>query len=77
MYVEMACNCESSFTIESDGENNESLWTLAWRFANAHVGCGFVTFGDAPEGEREIYDSNNISQKKRSVEEEELSEDDE
>ena len=54
MYVEMACNCEASFTVDSDGDNNESLWTLAWRFANAHVHCGFVTFGDAPEGERDV-----------------------
>lgn len=76
MYVEMVCNCESSFTIDSDGENNDSLWTLAWRFANAHVSCGFVTFGDAPEGERETYASERIPPKKQAVEEE-PSEDDE
>lgn len=65
MYVEMSCNCEASFVIDSDGDNNESLWTLAWRFANAHISCGFVTFGDAPEGERETYASEHIHPKKQ------------
>ena len=51
MYVEMICNCEASFSIDSDGENSESVWHLTWRFANAHVRCGFVTLGASSEVE--------------------------
>jgi hypothetical protein len=50
MYVEMVCNCECSLTVEPDG-NYESAWALTWRFANAHVGCGFVTPNISPEEE--------------------------
>lgn len=54
MYVEMICTCEASFSIESDGENTDSVWHLAWRFCNAHVRCGFVTPGTSAEAEENL-----------------------
>lgn len=43
MYIEMTCSCTSSFSLDTEEEYVEHIWHLAWRFANAHVRCGYVT----------------------------------
>lgn len=52
MHVEMVCSCEGSLILETD-EDSESVWLLVFRFANAHVGCGYMTAGDVPGAEVE------------------------
>jgi hypothetical protein len=41
MFCEMVCTCEASLNIDS--ENEDGIWMLAWRFANSHAQCGYVT----------------------------------
>lgn len=42
MYVEMNCGrCESSFSL--DTEEEDPVWMLLARFANAHADCGYMT----------------------------------
>lgn len=53
MYIEMACSCEASLTMEVDDDNPDTVWHLAWRFASAHVICGYVTPGISSEVESE------------------------
>lgn len=48
MFVEMVCACEATFHIDSS-ENEESAWFLVFRFANAHVGCGYMTEAQSDE----------------------------
>jgi hypothetical protein len=52
MHVEMTCNCEATLILETE-ESTESVWLLVFRFANAHVSCGYMTTGEAPESEAE------------------------
>jgi hypothetical protein len=41
MFVEMVCGaCESSINIDSEEE--DAVWMVVHRFANAHAGCGFM-----------------------------------
>lgn len=47
--VELVCGtCGSLMSLE-DESSSESILSLAWRFANAHVDCGYVTPGTSPE----------------------------
>ena len=39
----MTCSCSSSFSLDTEEEYVEHIWHLAWRFANSHVRCGYVT----------------------------------
>lgn len=42
MYTELACgHCDSSLQVESEEE--DAVWLLIHRFANAHADCGFMT----------------------------------
>lgn len=42
MFVEMVCgSCESSINIDSEEE--DAVWMIVHRFANAHAGCGFMS----------------------------------
>lgn len=42
MYVEMNCGrCESFFHVDSEEE--DAVWLLTHRFANAHAECGFMS----------------------------------
>ena len=70
MYVELVCSCEASFSIDSDGDANETVWALTWRFANAHVECGFISPSKPAEEDNEIYKKRGLKAKKL-VEEEE------
>lgn len=50
MRAELECgNCGSRLELESYDEYDESIFSLLNRFANAHVGCGFVTSGISPD----------------------------
>lgn len=51
MYVEMQCTCEAGLTLDSDADTVDSVWALAFRFANAHVQCGYMTPGVSAESE--------------------------
>jgi hypothetical protein len=64
MYVEMSCNCDSAFSIDSDGEHNDHLWALIWRFGNAHIRCGFITSGEAAETENETFNKSTVKAKR-------------
>jgi hypothetical protein len=41
MYCEMICSCEATLHVES--ENDDGIWMMALRFANAHSKCGYMT----------------------------------
>ena len=49
MYVDLTCTCECTLQIDSTDEN--ALWALVYRFANAHgISCGYVSsFGSAEQ----------------------------
>jgi len=64
MYVEMVCNCSSSFSIDSEGDHNDHLWALIWRFGNAHIRCGFITSGEAAETEKETFNKAGVKPKR-------------
>lgn len=57
MYAEMTCKCDAHFSIESDEDNSESLWGLVWRFANAHISCGYITQSKPAEEDEYIVNS--------------------
>ena len=41
MFIEMVCGrCESSLNL--DAEEEDAVWMLVHRFANAHAECGFM-----------------------------------
>lgn len=42
MYIEMTCSCNSSFSLDTEEEYLDHIWHLSFRFANAHVRCGYV-----------------------------------
>lgn len=42
MSVEFVCSCEAAFNISTD-EDAQPVWYLAYRFADAHVSCGYMT----------------------------------
>lgn len=44
MFAELNCKCQSTLQLD-DEENIDSIWSLVWRFANAHADCGYVTGG--------------------------------
>lgn len=71
MYVEMVCNCTASFSIDSDGENNDALWVLVWRFGAAHIKCGFMTSGEASGLEQELFNDSSIKPKRNTKKKEE------
>lgn len=52
MHVELVCSCEGTLILDTE-EATESVWLLVFRFANAHVACGYMTASDAPESELE------------------------
>jgi hypothetical protein len=52
MHVEMICSCEGTLIMETE-DSTESVWLLVFRFANAHISCGYMTTGEAPESEAE------------------------
>jgi hypothetical protein len=71
MFVELVCNCDCSFSVDSgEIDNGEALWSLIWRFTNAHMRCGFVSYSDAPEGERDTYKDEALKPKRRAFKEE-------
>ena len=41
MYVNLECSCEAMLQIDSDWV--DSTWMMIYRFADAHVTCGFMT----------------------------------
>lgn len=54
--LEMVCGgCASYLSLISDDEGSTAILNLAYRFANAHVKCGYMTQGEvleeAPEQE--------------------------
>lgn len=71
MYVEMTCSCDSSFSFESDEESTDAVLALTFRFASAHVKCGFMTSGTSPEMENEPTVKKRIIKPKNVIKEEE------
>lgn len=53
MYVEMVCSCEATLHLDMGEEDGaiDSIWMLTYRFANAHIHCGYMTPGTSPEAE--------------------------
>lgn len=64
MFVEMVCTCEATFHIDST-ENEESAWFLVFRFANAHVSCGYMT--DARSDDDRVSEARPAKPKKRII----------
>jgi len=67
MYAELICHCGSLFNMDLTGVSDAELyvdqvWTLVWRFANAHIRCGFITSGASADKE-EFNSINQISVK--------------
>lgn len=50
MYAELMCGkCDSTFSV--DAEDEDPVWLLIMRFANAHAECGYMTpLGDENDG---------------------------
>lgn len=48
MFVQMVCSCESELSVDTE-DNQNSLWFLVFRFANAHVACGYMTDGTSDD----------------------------
>lgn len=69
MFVEMSCPCEASFAIDSEDE--EPTWFMAYRFANQHVQCGFVTAATTSDYEGSRMLKKRIIKARREDEEEE------
>lgn len=42
MFIEMVCSCEAALHLDAEGAD-DSVWFLVFRFANAHVSCGYMT----------------------------------
>jgi hypothetical protein len=74
MYVEMVCVCTASFSIDSDEDNYDPVWHLTYRFANAHVNCGYLTPGVSQESEEEKSLEKRIARKNKVENETELGE---
>jgi hypothetical protein len=51
MYADLSCGrCDSTFSIDADDE--DPVWLLVMRFANAHADCGYMTpLSDTNDGE--------------------------
>lgn len=49
MFAEMVCVCGATFQLDVD--DDIPAWLLVNRFAEAHVGCGYITplSSDTPE----------------------------
>lgn len=43
MSMEMVCTCEAMISITTDADDNTPIWYMVYRFADAHVGCNYVT----------------------------------
>ena len=53
MFVEMTCNCTSSFQV--DAEDNDTLMMVwAQSFVNAHQACGFMTRPKVEDAEEKM-----------------------
>ena len=50
MFAEVHCACEGALQIDSDWD--ESVWMMLYRFADAHVTCGFMT--SRADGEEQV-----------------------
>ena len=70
MFVEMACACEASLSI--DAESEEPVWFLVFRFANQHVACGYMTAAQSNDDEPVRVFKKRIIKPRRDDEEEEL-----
>ena len=65
--VDMFCgSCDSNLSIESD--QGESVWLMAFRFANAHTGCGYMVPSDG-DGAAEPVKTRVIKPRRRDDEE--------
>jgi hypothetical protein len=56
MYAELICQCGSSFNMDlaavSDADlYADQVWTFVWRFANAHIRCGYFVSGASVDPE--------------------------
>lgn len=67
----MICKCEASFSIDSEGENDDAVWHLVWRFANSHVNCGFITREKPIEEDNETFNKRSIRPSRKKEEDEE------
>ena len=47
----MVCGECSSYLALADEEPSTAILNLAYRFANAHVRCGYMTSGTSPEAD--------------------------
>jgi len=48
MFVDLLCSCGARFNMnldEPDEESGTPLWSLIFRFSNAHTKCGYMTSG--------------------------------
>lgn len=44
------CTCGAHLSLDSeDEESSGPIWMLTFRFANAHVRCGYMTSGLSPD----------------------------
>jgi hypothetical protein len=43
MSIGLTCACEGHFSAEVDGDDTTGVWYLVYRFADAHVKCGYMT----------------------------------
>jgi hypothetical protein len=55
--LEMVCGGCSSYLALADDEPSTAILNLAYRFANAHVGCGYMTVGQVIEDDLVTEDS--------------------
>lgn len=62
----MVCTCEATFHIDSS-ENEESAWFLVFRFANAHVSCGYMTEAQSDEARGSLTETPRPRPKKRLI----------
>ncbi len=53
----MVCGGCSSYLALADDEPSTAILNLAYRFANAHVGCGYMTVGQVIEDDLVTEDS--------------------
>ena len=56
MYTELICQCGSSFNMDLTAVSDvdlyaEQTWTFVWRFANAHIRCGYFVSGASVDPE--------------------------
>lgn len=72
-FVEMSCACGAQFSLDTE-QNEDAIWMLILRFANAHVECGYMTPGTSPEVEGE--QTKQITPTRRKVKKREVFEED-